>query len=87
MSEAPKRSSFPFVYVVDGTAYVDFHVEFRVRADEWPDFAGQINEALMAKQIERRLGSLPLRTQISRLFARLKLACRVLMGDRRGWPL
>ena len=30
-------------------AYVDFHVGFRVRADEWPDFVGQINEALMAK--------------------------------------
>ncbi len=36
-------------------AYVDFHVGFRVRADESPDFVGQINEALTIKRAEYSL--------------------------------
>ncbi len=84
MSKTPRRFSFPFVYVVDGTAYVDFHTEFRIAADDWPAFVREVNAALMTKQAEHRLVSLPYHTQVSRLFARLKHACRVLMGDRGG---
>ena len=52
--ETPRRDCFPFVYTVDDVTYIDFHVEFRMKADEWDDFVDRVNEALLAKKDERR---------------------------------
>ncbi len=52
--ETLRRDCFPFVYTVDDVTYIDFPVEFRMKADDCDVFVDRLNEALLAKKDEHR---------------------------------